>query len=384
MVVLPALVMSKGGRGSDSVSIIAESSADFDHLCSEVHDAIESHPYVPDVSISDTIASTLVIQITLFPNKGFCIGHTSNHAVLDGLSLSFFMNAWARICKQLVDENMENPSLLPEELTPFFNRTVVQDPEGLDMWYLNFWLGVKLPGSDDNTRSLKPFPFPETPPNLVRTTFELSREDIQQLREMVKSQLDNFGSKEETNQTKPIYLSTYVLVYAYTLVCMLEAKGLNSKDKIKMLITVDCRPRLNPPLPKNYIGNCVSSFDVVVEGEDLMKENGVAYVAKRLAEMIKGLENRSVFEGAKERLPYNDWEPDIRQVRAAGTNRFGMYGADFGWGKPSNVEVTTIDRLDAFSIMESKDESGGVELGLVLKEHEMKLFRSLFTSGLRM
>ncbi|KAJ6936183.1 phenolic glucoside malonyltransferase 1-like [Populus alba x Populus x berolinensis] len=256
---------------------VAESSADFDHLCSEVHDAIESHPYVPD--------------ITLFPNKGFCIGHTSNHAVLDGLSLSFFMNAWARICKQLVDENMENPSLLPEELTPFFNRTVVQDPEGLDMWYLNFWLGVKLPGSDDNTRSLKPFPFPETPPNLVRTTFELSR--------------------------------------------------LNSKDKIKMLITVDCRPRLNPPLPKNYIGNCVSSFDVVVEGEDLMKENGVAYVAKRLAEMIKGLENRSVFEGAKERLPYNDWEPDIRQVRAAGTNRFGMYGADFGWGKPSNVRAKT-------------------------------------------
>jgi hypothetical protein len=41
---------------------------------------------------------------------------------------------------------------------------------------------------------------------------------------MVKSQLDNFGSKEETNQTKPIHLSTYVLVYANTLVCMLEAK----------------------------------------------------------------------------------------------------------------------------------------------------------------
>jgi hypothetical protein len=30
---------------------------------------------------------------------------------------------------------------------------------------------------------------------------------------------------------------------------------------------------------------------VVVEGEDLMKENGVAYAAKRLTEMIKGLEN---------------------------------------------------------------------------------------------
>jgi hypothetical protein len=48
------------------------------------------------------------------------------------------------------------------------------------------------------------------------------------------------------------------------------------------------------------------------------------------------------------------------------------------------VEVTTIDRVDAFSIMESKDESGGVEVGLVLKDHEMKQFGSLFASGLRM
>ncbi|XP_061979635.1 malonyl-CoA:anthocyanidin 5-O-glucoside-6''-O-malonyltransferase-like [Populus nigra] len=148
---------------------VAESSADFDHLCSEVHDANESHHYVPNVSISDTIASTLAIQIILFQNKGFCIGHTTNHAVLDGLSVSFFMNAWARICTQLVDENMENHGLLPEELTPFFNRTAVQDPEGLDMSYLKFWLGVKSPGSDNNPRSLKPFPLSEIPPKLVRT-----------------------------------------------------------------------------------------------------------------------------------------------------------------------------------------------------------------------
>ncbi|KAG5247373.1 phenolic glucoside malonyltransferase [Salix suchowensis] len=359
---------------------VAESSADFERLYSEIHYAIESHPYVPNLSISDTIASTLDIQITLFPNKGFCIGHTLNHAVLDGMSISFFMNAWARICKQLVDEKMENPTLLPEELTPFFDRTIFQDPEGLDMWYLKFWLGVKSPGFDNNPRSLKPFTLPETPPNLLRTTFELHREEVQKLREMVTFQLDNSGSKEETNQTEPVYFSTYVLVYAHTMVCALEAKGLNSNEKIKMLITVDCRSRLSPPLPKNYIGNCVTSFDTVMEGEDLMKENGVAYVAKRLTEMIKDLDNRSVLEGAKERLPYNfDSEPNTRQVRAAGTNRFGMYGADFGWGKPNKVEFTTIDRFGSFSIMESKDESGGVEVGVVLKEHEMKIFRSLFT-----
>ncbi|KAF9683962.1 hypothetical protein SADUNF_Sadunf04G0068500 [Salix dunnii] len=103
---------------------------------------------------------------------------------------------------------MENPTLLLEELTLFFNRTIVEDPEGLDMRYSKFWLGVKSP---DNAR-------------------------------------------------------------------------------------------------------------------DLMKENRVAYVAKRITKMIKGLNNRSVLEVAKERLPYNDSKPNTRQVRSIGTNRFGMYG----------------------------------------------------------
>ncbi|KAJ6707471.1 5-AROMATIC ACYLTRANSFERASE putative-RELATED [Salix viminalis] len=129
---------------------------------------------------------------------------------------------------------MENPTLLPEELTPFFDRTIVQDPEGLDMWYLKFWAGSKISRfSITISRSLKPFTLPETPPNLLRTTFELHREEVQKLREMVTFQLDNSGSKEETNQTKPVYFSTYVLVYAHTMVCALEAKGLNSNEKIK-------------------------------------------------------------------------------------------------------------------------------------------------------
>ncbi|KAG5247356.1 phenolic glucoside malonyltransferase [Salix suchowensis] len=282
----------------DGVSLtVAESGEDLDHLYSDIRYASESHPYLSPLSVSETKASILSFQITLFPNKGFSISTTFNHAVIDGRSLSLFMNSWACICRNL-DENVKIcPSSLPEELYPSFDRTVIQGSEGLEMQYLNYWLGLKLPGSDASPRSLKPIPFPAQA-DVVRATFPFSREDIKKL------------------------------------------------------------------------------------AEHLLKENGVAYVAKRLIEMIKGLEN-GVLEIAKEKVPFMDVEPGVRVILVAGSSRLGTYGADFGWGKPMNVEATTIDVGESFSMMESRDESGGVEIGLVLKKHEMEMFDSLFVHGLK-
>ncbi|KAG6777288.1 hypothetical protein POTOM_017107 [Populus tomentosa] len=351
---------------------VAESTEDFDHLYSEVRYASESHPYLAPLFVSDTKVSILSFQITLFPNKGFTISSTFNHAVLDGRSLSLFMNSWAYICRNL-DENVKiSPSLLSEELNPCFDRTVIPGSEGLEMRYLNYWLGLKLPGSDANPRSLEPIPFP-VPTDVLRATFGFSREDIKKIGERV-SKLEN------GNQTKPF--STYVLAYAYTLVCMVKAKGLKNNNKVKFGLTADCRTRLNPPLSRNYIGNCVTSCDVLVEAEHLLKETGVVYVSKRLNEMIKGLEN-GVLEKAKEKVPYMDVEPGVRVILVVGSSRWGMYGADFGWGKPTNIETTTIDVGESFSMMESRDESGGVEIGLVLKKNEMEIFDSLFVHGLK-
>ncbi|KAJ6707449.1 5-AROMATIC ACYLTRANSFERASE putative-RELATED [Salix viminalis] len=358
----------------DGVSLtVAESGEDLDHLYSDIRYASESHPYLAPLSVSETKASILSFQITLFPNKGFTIGYTFNHAVVDGRSLSLFMNSWACICRNL-DENVKIcPSSLPEELYPSFDRTVIQGSDGLEMKYLNYWLGLKLPGSDASPRSLKPIPFP-VPADVVRATFPFSREDIKKLGEWVQSKLEN------GNQTKPF--STFVLAYAYTLVCMVKAKGLKNNNKVRFGLTADCRPRLNPPLSRNYIGNCVNCCDVLVEAEHLLEENGVVYVAKRLNEMIKGLED-GVLEMAKEKVPFMDVEPGVRVILVTGSSRYGMYGADFGWGRPMNVETTTIDVGESFSMMESRDESGGVEIGLVLKKHEMEMFDSLFVHGLK-
>lgn len=362
----------------DGVSLtVAESnnSADFDDLSSnEMHDAFLSHPYVPKLSTSDVKVSTIALQITLFPNKGFSIGCTTHHAVLDGKSSILFMKAWAHICKH-------NSCLLPTELIPFFDRTVVQDPEGIDIEYLNNWSSINQAGggSDSNARSLKPFPSKEVPPNSVRATFKFSREDLKKLRERILSQLDKVSDKKDT---EAIHLSSFAITLSYALVCLVKARGLKSDEKIKFGIAADCRARVDPPIPTNYFGNCVLLYVAVLAGS-AMQDDGFVFVAQKISEVIKGIE-KAALEGAKEKVKkLMAIEPAAIPVGVAGSARFEVYGVDFGWGRPKNVEVTSIDRTGAISMAESKCESGGVEIGLVLKKEVMEKFENLFVSGLK-
>ncbi|KAJ6752436.1 hypothetical protein OIU85_002819 [Salix viminalis] len=336
----------------DGVSLtVAESNnaADFDDLSSnEMHDAIVSHPYVPRLSASDEKVPVLALQITLFPSKGFSIGCAAHHAALDGKSSILFMKAWAHLCKN-------SSCLLPAELIPFFDRTVVQDPDGIAIECLNKWSSMNDQadgGSDSNARSLKPLPPMEVEPNSARATFSFSREDIMKLRERILSQLD-------------------------------KARGLKSDEKMMFGFGADCRARLDPPIPTNYFGNCVSLHPDVLIAGPAMQDDGILFVARKVSELIKGAQKAALEverEKIEKRMP-NDQDAPL--VGVAGSARFEVYGVDFGWGRPKNVEVTSIDRTGAISMAESKADSGGVEIGLVLKKDVMGIFKNLFVDGLK-
>ncbi|KAL2329864.1 hypothetical protein Fmac_017445 [Flemingia macrophylla] len=49
-------------------------------------DVTESRALLPDLEFSDSLISVISFQITLFPNKGFCIVISFHHAVRDGTS----------------------------------------------------------------------------------------------------------------------------------------------------------------------------------------------------------------------------------------------------------------------------------------------------------
>ncbi|KAJ6376655.1 hypothetical protein OIU76_025746 [Salix suchowensis] len=220
-----------------------------------------------------------------------------------------FMKAWAHICKH-------DTSLPPAEFSPSYDRTVVHDPEDIGTEYLKRWSGMnQLVGLD--ARSLKPILSPEVPPSSsVRETFEFSQADLKRLR----------------------------------VECCLR----------------DCRARLDPPLPTNYFGNCVMHQVGDLDVESLVGDDGIAYVAQKLAQMVKQL-GKGALEGAKEKLAKNI------EIRVHG---------HFRSGSPEKVEFTMLDRSQSISMIDSKDGNGGLEIGLVLKKHHMEIFQTLFVEGL--
>ncbi|CAJ1833471.1 unnamed protein product [Sphenostylis stenocarpa] len=118
--------------------------------------------------------------------------------------------------------------------------------------------------------------------------------------------------------------------------------------------------------------------------EDFKKEDGVVVVAKRIWSKTKMLDKGAI-EGIEAVFPMfiAMLREGVKGISVAGSNRFGVYETDFGWGRPAKVDITSVDRGLNIGWAESKDEKGGVEVGLALNKHVMHLFHGIFYEGLR-
>ncbi|KAF8411312.1 hypothetical protein HHK36_003859 [Tetracentron sinense] len=132
----------------DSVSLtIAESDNDFYHLSGNLaRDTKEFHPLLPSLSISDTLATVLAQQVTVFPNSGLCIGMVTHHAVADGQTATMFMKSWASICR-----SGDTGVLL--ECLPIYDRFLIKDTAGLEKIYLNELVKLKPNVSDTESKN---------------------------------------------------------------------------------------------------------------------------------------------------------------------------------------------------------------------------------------
>lgn len=355
------------------------------------HEVSLSRNFVPHLDSTNSFASIISIQITLFPRSGFSIGISSHHAVLDGKSSTMFIKAWASICKSL-EETQSSPCLNPS-LEPFFGREVIDDPNDLEGLFINIWheISSKIdPNNSTKQRSLQiMLNSTASQHNLVRATFELKRVDLEKLNKRVLTKwniVELAQEKEPTIETsKPKKLSTFVLTCAYVFVCIAKANQqakMDKKEKFACGFSVDCRARLDPPIPENYFGNCVNTHIVETEYENFTHEDGLVIVARKINDKIKKMDE-GVLEGMETlifRLMAMKRE-GIQTLGVAGSTRLGVYEIDFGFGRPEKVEIASIDRGLTIGLAESKDLRGGVEVGLVLDKHVMGEFHSLFHEG---
>jgi len=358
----PTIVYNQG----DTLSLtVAESDADFNHLAgTDLTEATEIHHLVPPLAISHEQTTLFSVQVTLFPDSGFAIGITSHHAVLDGKASTTFVKSWAYLCREA-----QPPFSLPPEWSPVFDREIVKDPTKIGEKYSSDWL--KMGGPNNRSLMVSNMPVPEEG---TRGLFQLSRSDIAKLRQIVES---------KANDTK-LHLSTFVLAAAYTMVCRVKAEEPQS-ERIGFGLNIDCRLQLEPPVPPTYLGNCVGISVAITERRELVGEDGFIVAVKALSEALGTLKKDGYLHEAEDwwKMVYESYKVgDTKTAAFAGSPRFEVYSSDFGWGKPTKVEMVSIDRTAAFCLSDSRT-GDGIEIGFVTKKKAMEAFTSLFAEGLQ-
>ncbi|KAK4382423.1 Phenolic glucoside malonyltransferase 1 [Sesamum angolense] len=320
----------------DSVLLtIAESDKDFDYLTGN-HPRVADEFYVcvpqlppakhtPDV----VILPVLALQITLFPDRGVCLGITNHHAIGDASSIVRFIKAWASVNRSSGDSK-----LIDEKLLPFYDRTSVEDPEGLDSIYWNL---IK------QSRAVESLPI-SFPLNKVRATFILTKDDVQKLKHFV------------LERRPEMRITAFTVTCALVWVCLVKVDAATetlAEDEPEYFgFAADCRGRLSPPLPAEISGT-----------KTVYNEKGI----------LDGAENWPIEFGKL---------IGKRLFGVAGSPRFDLYDVDYGWGRPNKFESASIDGDTSMSLCKSRDFEGGLEIGLSRPKEKLDAFAAIFTKAL--
>lgn len=217
-------------------------------------------------------------------------------------SFDTFMKSWAYICRSLgvgggdhVHEDQHSRICLPVDLEPFYDRTLINDTGKLEALFSSQLLNFEGP----NNRSLLHLKRHVVSDSTFRGTFQLTREKLEKLRRMVKVNKNNQHDHDPNHDHDHFFhVSTFSLACSYTWVCLVKAEGIKDKKAV-LSFPMDCRPRLEPPLPRTYFGNCVATAYAAVETEFLLGKEGLSIAVNSISEAIRKLDNR-VLEGAED------------------------------------------------------------------------------------
>nr|BCB67382.1 malonyl-CoA acyltransferase [Gentiana hybrid cultivar] len=355
----------------DSIPLIfAESlDEDFDRLAgNQASKCDDFYPLIPVlkppvVSTNLKITPLSAVQVTLFPNSGISIGFTNHHVTGDANVIVGFIKAWASINKldgdsQLVDGN----------LIPFYDRSGIKDPYDLTAKLLSHsW--------QESSSQVSVIPA-----NKVRATFVLRQSKIQELKNYVLK-------KSPAALPSQTHVSSFTVTCAYIWTCLLKTKDAvgdttSSEEAEFLIFPVNCRSRLDPPIPAAYLGNCLVPCCTTLTHEELVSKDGFLFASQKIGAAIHEIVNdkEGILNGS--RVSKGDDVNWNRVIGVTGTTKNDIYEADFGWGKPKKFVSVSIDIDGAMSLNQSGREESGLEVGLSLPEKQMEAFASIFTSGL--
>ncbi|KAJ0602243.1 putative anthocyanin 6''-O-malonyltransferase [Helianthus annuus] len=198
------------------------------------------------------------LQVTLFPNSGISIGVTHHHCLGDASTIHLFLKAWTSITRCGTDA-----SFLANGALPLYDRVVI-NPK-FDESYL------KLAKVENFKEEYQP-PKLCGPTNKVRATFILPWTVLNKLKTLVSTQVPTLS-----------YVSSFTVACAYVWSCMAKTR----KDELQVFrFVIDCRARMDPPIPLAYFGNCVIGGCKAMENTTLLTGKVLGFWANEEAQQL--------------------------------------------------------------------------------------------------
>ncbi|KAF6152899.1 hypothetical protein GIB67_033470 [Kingdonia uniflora] len=351
----------------------AESNFNFKHLCGNYpRDVNELTPLAaPLLPVSTAARPLLALQVTLFPDSGISVGLSFCHLVADGKAGTHFIRVWASVCSSLSGDT----SLLSHSL-PYFDRTTIIDPYGIEMSILNDLKNINITQKSFTLNCL-----PTDPSNKVVATFIMDSAKIEKLKKWVLTRI------LEKNKKEPLFkLTTLVVTSAYIWVCLVKAlEGIDPLNNLRehFLLPLDVRTRLDPALPETYLGNGLVFSFTSLQKNDLLGEDGLVMAAEAIAK-ANPKTVKTVLNGAGNVLSNLFSAGSERLFVISGSPRMNVYDVNFGFGKPKKVEIISSTSTGSVTMVELGGAAeGGFEIGIALVKHEMNAFASLFDDTLK-
>lgn len=249
------------------------------------------------------------------------MGCAFNHAILDGTSTWHFMSSWAQIGR-----GAETISV-----APFLERTKARNTR--------VSLNLSKPSDAPEHANAVNGDVTKTAPILRDRLFRFSEKAIDQIKSRV--------NEKQPDGSKPF--TTFQSLSTHVWNAITRARQLKPEDYTVFTVFVDCRKRVDPPMPESYFGNLIQAvFTVTAAG--LLLSNPPEFGADMIQKAIEGHDAKAIDARNTE------WEsnPKIFEYKDAGVNcvavgsspRFKVYDVDFGWGKPHSVTSGINNRFD--------------------------------------
>ncbi|XP_061356314.1 alcohol acyltransferase 9-like [Gastrolobium bilobum] len=255
----------------------------------------------------------LVVQATRLRCGGMILCTAIHHCLCDGIGTSQFLNAWAKLTKDVKTDLT---------IIPFHERHVLKprDPPQ-----------VKFP-HPGNTRT-KPTPqvdlfkFVQSQP-LVATSFTFGPSEVLRLK------------KQCVPSTTLNRITTFEAVAAHTWRSWVRSLNLCPTLVVKLLFSVNVRKKMK--LPEGYYGNGFVIGCAESTVKDLLAANNLHHGLKQVQEAKASLDDdeyiRSMIDLLEDKMVRTDLS---RSLVISQWSRLGLEDVDFGEGKPLHMGPLT-------------------------------------------